>query len=85
MTNEMPAEGKAGGQRLLLLCFLDFVLAEVNLPGQRGGAYVGGVEGFRDGDEADAGEVASSPGGGARDAFANVRQPGVNGVHYFGS
>jgi hypothetical protein len=85
MTDEMPAEGKAGGQRLLLLRFLDFVLAEVDLPGQRGGTDVGGVEGFRDGDEADAGEVASSPGGGARDTFANVRQPGVNSVHYFGS
>jgi hypothetical protein len=85
MTDEMPPEGKAGGERLLLLRFLDFVLAEVHLPGHRGGAYGRGVEGFRDGDEADAGEVASSPGGGARDAFANVRQPGVNSVHYFGS
>ena len=37
------------------------------------------AEGFRDGDEADGGGVASGPAGGARDAFANAFQPGPEG------
>ena len=46
------------------------------------------AEGFRNREERDAGGVASGPAGGARDAIANVRQPGSKrgGVeHYFGS
>ena len=60
----------------LLQRFLDFVLAEVDLPGVGGGADVVGGEGLGDGDEADGGGVAPGPAGGARDAIANVRQPG---------
>ena len=81
----MPAQREVVGLRALLLRFLDFVFAEVELSGTRGGANVGGAEGLGDGNEADAGGVAPGPGGGARDAIANVRQPGRDRVHYFGS
>ena len=88
MSDEVPSERKVGQILTFLLSFLQLVLAEVDL--SIGGDRANGVgrERFRDGDEADLRRVASGPGGGARDAIANVRQPGTNrgGVeHYFGS
>ena len=73
--------GRSARLLALVLRFLDFVFAEVDLSGERGGAHVSGVECFGDRKEADAGGIAAGPVGGARDAIANVRQPGREIVH----
>ena len=81
VTDEMPGDGEIRGLRSFLLSFLDLVLAEVDLSGLCRGAHPARVEGFRDGDDTDAGDVAAGPGGGARDTVAHVRQPATEIVH----
>ena len=82
----MPAQREIRGLFAFLLRFLDFVFAEVGLSGERGGAHVSGAEGLRNRNETDAGGIAAGPVGGARDAIANVRQPGGQiGHYYFGN
>src|SRR5580765_8395705 len=88
MSDQVPFEREVGQVLPLLLRFLQLVLAEVDLAVECRRTDGICTERLRDRDEADSGGVASGPGGGARDAFANVRQPGTNrgGVeHYFGS
>src|SRR5580765_9041793 len=88
MSDQVPFEWKIGQVLPFLLRFLQLVLAEVDLPLVCRSTYGLCTKRLRDGDETDSGGIASGPGGGARDAFANVRQPGTNrgGVeHYFGS
>ena len=66
--------------------FLDLVLAEVDLAGVGRGPDVLGTERLGNGDEADVGRVAPGTAGGARDAVANVGQPGAKRgrvEHYF--
>ena len=55
VADEMPAQRKVRPSRAASAAPPDFVFAEVDLSGERGGAHVVGVEGFGDGDEADAG------------------------------
>src|SRR5215471_16346618 len=86
--DEMPPDWKIGQIVPFLLRFLQLVLAEVDLAVLSRRADGLGAKRFRDGYEPDVRGIASGPGGGARDAFADVRQPGTNrgGVeHYFGS
>ena len=88
MPDEMPDDLQVTRFGTFGLRFLDFVFAEVNVT--RGGGRADRVSRkcLRNGDQSDVGRVASGPGGGARDAIANVRQPGAKhgGVeHYFGS
>src|SRR5471032_2560374 len=88
VSDQMPDDGQVARRGALELGFLDFVFSEVDLPLSRGCAHGVGVEGLGNGEKPDEGRVASGPGGGARDAIANVRQPGAEhgGVgHYFGS
>ena len=75
--DEVPAERQVLEFRDLPLSFLDFVLAEIDLAGRGGGSDVLGGKGFGDGDEADAGSVASGPAGSVRNAFANAGEPGA--------
>ena len=86
VADQVPAERRGGRPVHFLEAFLDFVLAEVDLPGLGGGQDVFRIEGLGNGDEADGGRVAPHPAGGARDAIAYVRQPGTKrgGIeHYF--
>jgi hypothetical protein len=88
MSDQVPFERKVGQVLPLLLSFLQLVLAEVDLSLVCRRTHGVRTKCLRDGDETDSRGVASGPGGGARDAFANVRQPGTNrgGVeHYLGS
>src|SRR5215471_4651716 len=88
VSDQVPFERQVGQILPLLLRFLQFVLAEVDLAVLGRRAYGVGAESLRDSDETDMRRIASGPVGGARDVFANVRQPGTNrgGVeHYFGS
>ena len=74
VADEMPAQRQIGEAIHLLNRFLDLVLAEVDLAGVSRRPNVVGVEGFRNGDEADGGRIAPGAIGGARDAFANTSQ-----------
>src|SRR5262252_11018469 len=88
MADQVPFERQIGQILPLLLRFLQFVLAEVDLAVLSRRAHGVGAKRLRDSDEMDMRGIASGPVGGARDAFADVRQPGTNrgGVeHYFGS
>src|SRR5215510_7885812 len=88
MADQVPSERKIREVLPLLLRFLELVLTKVDLAVHGRSTHGIGTKCLRDGDEADVRGVASGPGGGARDAIANVRQPGTNrgGVeHYFGS
>ena len=77
MADEVPANRQIGRPVHLFQGFLDLVFSEIDLPAVGGGPDVVGGEGFRDGDEANRGGVAPGPAGGARDAIANVGQPGA--------
>ena len=77
MADKVPAKRQVGRPVHLLEGFLDLVFSEVDLAAVGRGSDVVGGEGFRDGDEADRGGVAPGPAGGARDAIANVSQPGA--------
>ena len=93
----MPDGLQIRRRRALDLRFLHLVLAEMDLTFRNSRAHGVGAEGFRNRDERDVGGVASGPGGGARDAIADVRQPGteqsgvrhdvagLRGPPYFGS
>jgi hypothetical protein len=83
VTDEVPAEAEIRGRVHLRQRFLNFVFAEIDLSGARGGAHVIGAEGFGNGDEADGSEVSVGPAGGARDPIANAVEPGSECV-YFG-
>ena len=86
MADQMPAERQLGRSLHFLNAFLDFVLAEVDLAGVGGGPNVFGVEGLWKWRRGGWTRVAPGPAGGARDAFANVSQPGSKrgGIeHYF--
>ena len=88
MSDQVPFEWKVGQVLPLLLRFLQLVLAEVNLAFECRRPDGVRTKRLRDGDETASGWVASGPGGGAHDAFANVHQPGTNrggAEHYFGS
>jgi hypothetical protein len=82
----MPAKRQPGHFLHFPETFLDLVLAEVDLSGFGGGANVFRTERFGYGDEADGRGVAPRPASRARDALANVSQPGAKrgGIeHYF--
>jgi hypothetical protein len=82
----MPAKRQPGRSLHLLQAFLHFVLAEIDLADGCGRPNVIGIEGFGNSDQADGRGIASYPAGGARDAVANVCQPGSKrgGIeHYF--
>src|SRR5438874_5419931 len=84
----MPHDLQIARIGALGLRFLYFVFAEIDLAGRRGGAHGVSAEGLRNRDKSDVGRIAAGPGSGARDAIANVRQPGADHggvVHYFGS
>src|SRR5215831_18036612 len=88
MPDEVPPDWQVGQVKPFLLRFLQLVLAEVDLAVLSRSADSVGAKRLGDGDEPDVRGIAPGPVGGARDAFANVRQPGTNrgGVeHYFGS
>lgn len=74
MADQMPAQWEVRRLIDLLKCFLNLVFTEVTLAGIGGGANGIGSESFGNRDEADAGRVASSPTGRARDALAHVGQ-----------
>ena len=73
----MPPNRQVGRLVHLLEGFLDFVLAEVDLPAVGGCSDVVGGEGLRDGDESNGRRVAPDPAGRSRDSLANVGQPGT--------
>src|SRR5262249_45286289 len=86
VADEMPGETEIARAVDLLLRFLDFVFAEVELTARGGGADVAAREGLGNGDEADRGRIAPGPAGGARDGCAHTVQPGRQrgGIeHYF--
>src|SRR5690349_9314766 len=88
MPDQVPPELQVDQILPLLLRFLKLVFAEVDLTVESCRTDGVSAEGLRNSDEANERRVASGPVGGARDAFANVRQPGTNrgGIeHYFGS
>ena len=88
VADQVPFERQVGQILPLLLRFLQFVLAEVELAVLSRRANGVSAKRLRDSDETNMRGIASGPVSGARDVFANVCQPGTNrgGVeHYFGS
>ena len=86
MADQMPPDRKVRRLVHLLACFLDLVLAEVDLAGASGRAHVFSGEGLGDGDEGDGSGIAPHPAGGPRDPSADICQPGLEGSgvdHYF--
>ena len=84
MPDEMPANRQIRRAVHLVERFLHFVFAEIQLARIRGRADVFGGKRFRDGDESNAGGIASGPAGRSLDSRANVLQPGSERIsHYF--
>ena len=86
VSDEVPADVEIGGPIHFLERFLDFVFAEIDLPGFDGDADELDGKSLGDGDETNGSGVATRPAGSPRDSSADVSQPGVerSGVgHYF--
>jgi hypothetical protein len=73
----MPRQWQIGGGRDLLQTLLNLVFAKVDLAGGGGGAYGVGRKRFGNRDETNGGGVAPHPARGARDALADVVEPGA--------
>jgi len=76
MADEMPANREIRCAVHLVECFLDFVLAEVDLSGVECGTHRIRGKRFRDGDEPDGGGIASGPAGRPRNPRADSGQSG---------
>jgi hypothetical protein len=86
VADEVPADVEIGGPIHFLERFLNFVFAEIDLPGFGGDANEFHGKRLGDGDEANSGGVATGPAGSPRDSNADISQPGSerSGVwHYF--